>query len=342
MPLRRKCHSTVGNHKCAIEHTGFYPHLARYLEWLEVHGYSQETISRKDSNLRRFIVWCDERGLNEPKEITKPILESYQRYLYHYRQGNGKPMAFSSQSIVLVSIRGFFKWLTRENYLLYNPASELVLPKRPIRLPQTLLSVEDVATILNQPDLSTPDGVRDRAILELFYDTGIRRMELVNLRVHDVDTKRRVLCVRQGKGGKDRLLPISRQVGRWVEKYLLDIRPLLVLSSSEERLFLMDYGAPYTAAAIGAMVKKRIRGAGITTPGGTHLFRHACATHMLENGADIRFIQALLGHADLSATQVYTHVAVEKLRAVHEATHPMVGGSVGTQAETDEESKAGE
>jgi integrase/recombinase XerD len=322
MPIRRKHHNSRFDRKCPIEHTGFHPHLMRYLEWIEVHGYSPETAQRKESSLRRFIAWCDERGLNEPREITKPVLERYQRHLYHYRKPNGQPLAFSSQNIFLSAIRGFFKWLTRENYLLYNPASELVPPKRPKRLPQTLLSRDEMALILNQPDLNTPDGVRDRTILELFYASGIRRMELLKLRVQDVDTKHLVLYVRQGKGAKDRLLPLSEEAGQWLEKYLHDIRPQLVLTASEERLFLSDYGEPYTGGVLGRMIKKRLKQAGIEGQGGCHLFRHACATHMLENGADIRFIQALLGHEDLSSTQIYTHVAIEKLRAVHAATHP--------------------
>ena len=322
MPIRRKRHNSRFDRKCPIEHTGFYPHLVRYLEWIKVHGYSKETVQRKESSLRRFIAWCDERGLNEPKEITKPVLEGYQRHLYHYRKLNGQPLAFSSQNIFLSALKGFFKWLTRENYLLYNPASELVLPKRPKRLPQTLLSRDEMALILNQPDLNTPDGVRDRTILELFYASGIRRMELLQLRVQDVDTKHLVLYVRQGKGAKDRLLPLSEEAGQWLEKYLHDIRPQLVLTASEERLFLSDYGEPYTGGVLGRMIKKRLAQAGIEGQGGCHLFRHACATHMLENGADIRFIQALLGHEDLSSTQIYTHVAIEKLRAVHAATHP--------------------
>jgi integrase/recombinase XerD len=196
-----------------------------------------------------------------------------------------------------------------------------MLPKRPKRIPQTLLSRDDVALILNQPDLKTPDGIRDRAILELFYSTGIRRMELLNLRVQDVDTRQRVLYVREGKGAKDRLLPLSEAAGNWLEKYLHEIRPQLVLTASEEILFLTDYGEPYSGGVLGRMIKKRLQQAGIEGQGGCHLFRHACATHMLENGADIRFIQALLGHEDLSSTQIYTHVVIEKLRAVHAATY---------------------
>jgi len=323
MPLRRKRHNGGSNRKCPIEHTGFYAHLMRYLEWLEVHGYSKETTTRKDSCLRRFIAWCDERGLNEPNEITKPILESYQRYLYHYRKTNGDPLTASTQNVFLSAIKSFFKWLTCENYLLYNPASELIPPKRPKRIPQTLLGIDDVAMVLNQPDLSTPEGVRDRAILELFYSTGIRRTELINLKLQDVSTKHLVLHVRQGKGNKDRLVPLSEQAGKWLDKYLIDVRPLLVLHVSEEVLFLSDYGEQYTGGILGTLVKKRLRQAGIDSPGSCHLLRHACATHMLDNGADTRFIQALLGHEDLSSTQIYTHVAIEKLRAVHTATHPM-------------------
>ena len=323
MVLRKKRDWTVGNKKLAIEHTGFYPYLTRYLEWLEVHGYSKETSTRRDSSLRRFIVWCEERGLDDPKAITKPILERYQKALYYARKTNGAPLAMSTQHIFLSALRGFFKWLTRENYLLYNPASELVLPKRPKGLPRGMLQVEDVRAIMNQPDLSTLDGIRDRAILEVFYSTGIRRMELIHLRLQDVDVKHLVIRIRHGKGNKDRLAPLSEQAGDWLEKYLYDVRPALLRYPDEDHVFLTDYGEPYQGGTLGRMIKKRIAQSGIEVAGGSHLFRHACATHMLENGADIRFIQALLGHSDLNSTQIYTHVAIEKLRSVHQATHPM-------------------
>jgi integrase/recombinase XerD len=322
MALRKKQHNHRWNRKQPIEHTGFFPYLQRYLEALLIRGFSQETHTRHDSHIRRFAVWSEERDLNGPKEITKPILERYQKHLYYYRKTNGDPLSFNSQQVMLSSLKQFFKWLTQENYLLYNPASELQLPKPPRKIPRTILSPESISDLINQPDTDTPDGMRDRVIMELFYSSGLRRTELANLKIYDIDMKRQVLVVREGKGGKDRMLPIGERANAWLEKYLEDVREELTSPLDEERLFITDYGEPFNGGLLGRLVKKYMKQTGIDVLGSCHLFRHAMATHMLENGADIRFIQAMLGHDDLNSTEIYTRVTVEKLREIHHATHP--------------------
>lgn len=309
-------------HKAAVESNGLYPYFVRFLEWTEVKGCSKDTVRRRHAALRRFINWCDERELQRPQEITKPILERYQRYLYYYRKPDGQPLTFGSQHVMLTPIRTFFRWLTKENYILYNPASELELPKKPKRLPKSILHVEEIEQVLNQPDIETLEGIRDRAILETFYSTGIRRMELVNLTIYDVDVRRSTLMVRQGKGGRDRVVPIGERALAWIEKYRLDVRPQLSLSTDNQTLFLNHNGRRFSRDSLSMRVKRYLTQAGIDRVGSCHLFRHAMATHMLENGADIRFIQAMLGHEDLSTTQIYTQVSIEKLREIHSATHP--------------------
>jgi integrase/recombinase XerD len=322
MPLRRKKHNHGNHKKQPIEHTGFYPYLQHYLEGIAVKGFSQATQDRHESHIRRFAVWCEERGLDSPGEITKPILERYQKHLYHYRKSNGQPLSFTSQKTLLISLRSFFRWLTQKNHLSTNPASELELPKPPKQLPRTILSLAQINELLAQPDIETPNGLRDRCIMELFYGTGIRRTELANLKPYDVDLKRSILAIRGGKGNKDRNLPIGESAHAWLEKYLDEARDDLTGPLDDDRLFITDYGEPFDGGHLGRLVKRYLKQAGIEVTGSCHLFRHAMATHMLENGADIRFIQAMLGHGDISSTQVYTQVSVEKLRAVHRATHP--------------------
>ncbi|MCP4044281.1 MAG: site-specific integrase, partial [Gammaproteobacteria bacterium] len=141
-------------HEDEIRTSGMYPYLVAFLEWTEVHGYSKDTVKRRESALRRFIHWCGERDLNNPQEITKPILERYQRHLYHYRKSDGQSLTWGSQHVLLTPIKTFFRWLARENHILYNPASELELPQRPKRLPRTILAVEEVEAVLNQPDIN--------------------------------------------------------------------------------------------------------------------------------------------------------------------------------------------
>lgn len=322
MALRRKKHTGPRNRKRPIEHTGFFAYLQRFLEACRLRGYSQETESRHDSHVRRFAAWCEDRGIDQPSEITKPILERYRRHLYYYRKSDGQPLSFTSQQVMLSSLKSFFRWLTQENYLLYNPASELKLPKPPKKLPRTILSVETIAEIFGRPDLATPEGLRDRAILELFYSTGLRRTELANLKEWDIDLQRRIVAVHAGKGGKDRMLPIGERATHWLIRYLEDVRDQLRGPLDDDRLFITDYGEPYNGGLLGRMVKGYMRDAGIDVTGSCHLFRHAMATHMLENGADIRFIQAMLGHEDLTSTEIYTRVSVEKLKQIQEATHP--------------------
>ncbi len=322
MPIKRKRTFKNPRKPIAIEHTGFYPFLLKFTEALMLRGYSQSTLKTRESNLRGFIKWCDERSIEHPNQITKPILESYQRYLYYYRQErNNQPLSPTSQNHYLTSTRQFFKWLTQENYLLYNPASELIIIKPTPTLP-TVLSIEEVEKLIQQPDTSKSGGIRDRAIFELFYSTGIRRTELCNLQLQNISLAQKTLFIRQGKGKKDRLIPVGERAILWITKYIKEVRSQLLMDVHNTSLFLNDYGEAFRDTKLGDKVKRAMNNAGINVPGSCHLLRHAMATHMLENGADLRFIQAMLGHTNISTTQIYTHVSIRKLQAVHKETHP--------------------
>ncbi len=295
---------------------------AAFLDATRASGLSAQTALIRRHALDLFIRWCDERGLRQPQDITRAILTRYQHHLYHYRKADGRPLAFSTQANRLQALKAFFKWCARENHLLHNPASELTLPKLPHRLPQVVLKIEEVEAILIQPDVTTLSGLRDRAMLETLYSTAIRRMELAHLKIFDLDTRHGTLMVRQGKGGRDRLVPVGERACAWCERYLNEVRPQLVGPVDEGTLFLTDYGEAFEKNRLGDLVKRYLAHAGLSVPGACHLFRHACATHMLENGADIRFIQVLLGHSELSTTQIYTQVSIVKLKEIHAATHP--------------------
>lgn len=299
--------------------------LTRYMdehfEWMRVTGYSLDTIRARRIAIRRFIAWCDDLGIDDPREITRPMLERYQRHLFYYRKADGTPMTLGSQLGCLAPLKTWFKWLAREHHILANPASELELPRQPKRLPRTILTVAEVESILAEASPESVQGLRDRAMLETLYSTGLRRMELPGLAIYDVDLNRRLVWVREGKGRRDRVVPIGERAAAWVNRYLTEARPQLV-GRDTEALFVTDFGEPVTPEYLAAKVKRYMQFAGIDKPGSAHLFRHACATHMLEGGADIRFIQAMLGHAELSTTQIYTHVSIDKLVEVHAATHP--------------------
>jgi integrase/recombinase XerD len=295
---------------------------AAFVEWTLAAGLASHTAAIRRVALDAFIRWADERGITRPQDVTRPILERYQRSLYLARKADGSPLAFSTQVARLNPLKAFFKWLARENHILYNPAADLVLPKLPNRLPQVVLKIEEIEAILATPDVATLAGLRDRAMLETLYSTAIRRMELSSLKVHDLDTRHGTLMVRLGKGGKDRVVPVGARACAWLDRYLADVRPELLGARDAGTLFLTDFGEPFEKNRLGDLVKRYIARAGLDVPGACHLFRHACATHMLENGADIRFIQALLGHSELSTTQIYTQVSIAKLKAIHAATHP--------------------
>ncbi len=305
---------------------GFGVWLGRYLEALRVKNYSGRTVENREVYLRFFIEWCGDRGIVRPHEVTKPVLERYQRHLFHMRQtggvNRGKPLSFRAQHSRLVPVRMYFKWLTRQNVLLWNPASELELPRLERRLPRFVLTAAEAETVLAQPDVSEPLGVRDRAIIEVLYSTGIRRMEVLHLSVYDLDDERGTLMVRQGKGKKDRMVPIGERAIAWVRRYLDEVRPSLVVPPDTGELFLTSLGDEFSPHRLTQLVRDYVVAADTGKQGACHLFRHTMATLMLENGADIRHIQEMLGHAELSTTQIYTQVSIRRLKAVHAVTHP--------------------
>jgi integrase/recombinase XerD len=297
-------------------------HMRRFSQWQLEKNYSPKTVEGRETALGFFITWCQTRGLTRPQEITKPILERYQRHLFLHRKKDGNPLSARTQIAFTTPVRAWFKWLARQNHILYNPASELELPRVEKRLPRHILNVKEVEAILAVPDLTTDLGIRDRAILEVLYSTGIRRMELINLKLHDIDAERGTVMVRQGKGRKDRMIPIGIRALDWLAKYRDDVRPSFASGSDDGIVFLTTLGEAFAPNRLTQMVRETIDAANTGKRGSCHLFRHTMATLMLENGADIRFIQAMLGHAELSTTQIYTQVAVRKLKAIHTATHP--------------------
>ncbi len=229
----------------------------------------------------------------------------------------------STQYSRLVTICTFFRWLSRHDHLLHNPAADLELPRTERRLPKAVLSAAEVEQVMAQPALDTPLGVRDRAMLEVLYSTGLRRRELISLSMGDIDHDRGTLMVRLGKGRKDRVVPIGDRALAWVNKYISDVRATLAREDADEGLlFLTDDGKRMGHCRIGDIVRGYVDAADIGKRGSCHLFRHTAATLMLEGGADTRFIQHMLGHEQLSSTQLYTRVAIGKLKEVHTATHP--------------------
>jgi integrase/recombinase XerD len=293
-----------------------------YLESLGARNYSPSTIEHRRYTFKVFFTWAAERDLTRAGQVTRPILENFQRWLWRYTKTNGQRLGWSTQREHLGSLKDFFRWLTRRDVILHNPASELELPRPEKRLPQEVLTQTQVQQLLAVPDVTDPLGVRDRAMLELFYSTGIRRSELCRLELPDVNPERRTLHVRLGKGKKDRVVPVGARAAHWLEHYLQEVRPRLCLDTRTQALFLTGYGEDFNPDVVSRMVTAWLRRAGLSRKGCCHRLRHACATHMLENGADIRFIQQLLGHENLETTAIYTEVSIKQLQEVHTRCHP--------------------
>jgi integrase/recombinase XerD len=296
--------------------------VRRFLETLRVRHYSERTVITTESALRLFVEWALDRELEHATEITKPVLDAYQRWLFYFRNRDGKPLAFSSQRVRLQKLKNFFRWLTKQNVIPSNPASELEMPRVEKRLPRAILSEREVEKVLMQADTTDALGLRDRALMEVLYSTGIRRHELAGLDVFDIDAARGTLTVRQGKGRKDRTVPIGERALAWVARYLDEARPALVAPPETPALFLSERGDRLELQYLTTHTRRYVDGAKLGKHGACHIFRHSMATLMLEGGADIRHIQEILGHAETSTTAIYTRVSIRHLKQVHDATHP--------------------
>jgi integrase/recombinase XerD len=296
--------------------------LDKHLHDLLVHNYSEYTVRNRRVHIGFFLDWCQERGITEPVDVTRTVLESYQRHVFHYRKKNGEPLGFTGQQARLVPLRVWFRWMARQHYILHNPASELELPRTGQRLPKQVLTAQEAELVLQQPNVQDVLGLRDRTLLETLYSTGMRRLELSRLRIDDLDLERGTVFIRSGKGNKDRIIPLGARAALWLRKYLDESRPSLASDPGDKTVFLSNAGEAFSLDHLSTLVRMYIAAANIGKQGSCHLFRHTMATLMLEGGADIRFIQAMLGHADLKTTQIYTQVAIRQLKQIHAATHP--------------------
>ena len=293
-----------------------------YLTYLAAHGYASTTVRGRRYHLNELSRYLEARGLTDPRLVTPSTLESYQRHLFHHKKSDGTALSFATQAQRLVPVKGFFSFLVKTGASNFDPALGLTLPKTERRLPEAVLGVDEVEAVLAEPDTTTPLGLRDRAILEVFYSTAIRRMELINLQVGDIDVARGSLFVRQGKGARDRFVPIGERARYWVGRYLQDVRPQLQRDTHRVTLFLTSTGLIFASDVMTRLVGAYVRSGTGTKRGSCHLFRHTTATLMLDAGADVRHVAEMLGHQNLETTMQYTRVSMAKLQEVHARCHP--------------------
>jgi integrase/recombinase XerD len=283
--------------------------------------YAEKTAKNVLRGARLFLSWLDDRGI-AIVDARAADVEAYQAHVCSLRQKDGTPYSIPEQTHRLASVKQLFRFLCRRGYLLTDPSGPVEYPRPEKRLPRGVLGRDEARKLVEAPDTSGPLGLRDRAILEVFYGTGVRAGELARLQSADVDIDERILRVVLGKGKKDRTVPLTRAAAEAVEAYLLDGRPHIRGAARSRWLFLAARGGRMYPSLLNDVVQAAARKAGIDKHVTCHTLRHTAATHLLKGGADIRHIQALLGHACLSSTERYTHVEISDLTKVVRRAHP--------------------
>jgi len=289
--------------------------------WLE-DGLARNTLESYRRDLQQFAAWLKEKCGKELLDAGHAELDGY---LSH--QFNVAKTRASTAGRELSSLRRFYRYLLRQGRLSIDPTLNIASPKQVRPLPKSLTEA-DVEALLNIPDTPDPLGLRDKAMLETLYATGLRVSELVAMKVMEASLEMGVVRV-MGKGGKERLVPLGEEAIDWIKRYLAEARPSLLDGRPSDALFVTARGKGMTRQAFWYLIKRRAVTGGVGKPLSPHMLRHAFATHLLNHGADLRVVQMLLGHADISTTQIYTHVARERLKQLHAAHHPRGGGMSG-------------
>jgi integrase/recombinase XerD len=281
--------------------------------WLE-DGLADLTLAAYRRDLKTFGAWLEKERAHGLGTAVAGDIEAYLAWRFAHRAQPRSAARYTS------ALKRFYRYLLRENLIAFDPTLNLDSPKLPRSLPKTLTEA-DVERLLGSADTHTPLGLRDRAMLETLYATGLRVSELVGLKLTALNINDGVLRV-TGKGNKDRLVPLGEEAVLWLRRYLAEVRPLLLDKNRSDAVFVTARGGGMTRQGFWYLIKRRAQAAGITRPLSPHTLRHAFATHLLNHGADLRVVQMLLGHSDISTTQIYTHVARERMKQLHAQHHP--------------------
>lgn len=289
--------------------------IDQFLAWARIErGLSENTLDAYGRDLAQLAAHLEKTGVHDITDVkTSDVLS-------HLVTLSKRKLGLRSQARHLVAIRQLFRFLVKEKVLKQNPVADIELP-RPVKDLPTFLDLDEVEALLATPDTNTPRGLRDRAMIELLYASGLRVSELVGLPAEAADTERGFLLVK-GKGSKERVVPMGEVALSWLERYLAESRPVFLQGRASPYLFLRRGGEPMTRQGFWKLLKEHARRAGVRKEISPHKLRHSFATHLVERGADLRAVQAMLGHADLSTTEIYTHVNRERLRALYGAHHP--------------------
>lgn len=291
------------------------PSIDRFVQalWLE-DGLSKNTLAAYRTDLTLFARWLGQAHGCDPCVAQDFHVQQWLAHEHHRTSA-------TTLNRRLSTLRRFYQWALRNHLTTANPCLAIASARQPMRIPKTL-SESQVEALLTAPDTGEPLGIRDRAMLEALYATGLRVSELISLGVLDVDLNQGVLRVAHGKGDKARIVPLGAEASHWIERYLKESRPALLRGRLDNALFITIRGQAMSRQMFWKIVEKYTARADIRAPISPHVLRHAFATHLLNHGADLRVVQLLLGHSDISTTQIYTHVARERLKTLHAQHHP--------------------
>jgi integrase/recombinase XerD len=300
--------------------------LFAFNEHMKVRNYAQATMTGYNRELRKFLEHLRAAGITDIKAVSKDMLTTFQVSLMEHKARGAQGYTCCTVALKIRSVKRFFEFLESANQILINPAEYLKEPKKEYRLPRVILTEVEVRKILDQPNLSTRIGIRDRTVLEVFYSTGIRLEELVNLTIYDCDLQGGMLRVNKGKFAKDRVVPLGRHAVKFLKEYITHVRPYFtkkIWSTTGQRiLFLNKFGSPLSTQVSALMIRGYSKAAGLNKKVTAHVFRHTFATQLVRNGADITAVQKMLGHSDLRVTQIYTRVAGVEVKRTHKDHHP--------------------
>lgn len=299
---------------------------ARYLAWMVSTRYAEETVKGYTYDLEWFMRYLETRGIERIADVTEDTLADYSLRLRKQRNTVHEDRTISLSHVMhrLFTLKQFFGWLVEQMIIFVNPAENMELPRLPAVLPRTILTQKEAQRLLDAPDLKSPVGYRDKALLEVVYSTGIRVAELLRLKVQDFDEKARTIFVREGKGGKDRIIPLPMIAAGYLKEYVDRVRPKFAraLKHDDGTLFINYTGSPLDLNRMHDIFSRTTKAAGIDKRVTCMVLRHTIASHLLENGMDIRYIQEFMGHERLETTQNYSKVTLAGLRKMYNRFHP--------------------
>ncbi len=296
-----------------------------FLEAMKVRNYAPATLASRSQSLDTFFRFLAVRSVDDVREVSRETIRDYQIFL------SGRPYTTYTRHAKLMALRTFFEHLEKTDAVLVNSCVGLILPKLEDRLPRNVLTPAEARAVLDTPDTQTRKGIRDKAILELFYSTGIRLEEMAQLTIHDADWRNGFVRVNKGKFAKDRVVPMGRKASDYVREYLHKVRLVWSQTRKDERALWLSSIQPHSPLKkqlIAVMVRQYGKAAGVARRVTPHVWRHTCATHLVAGGSNIAYVQRLLGHRSLETTQIYTRVAVPEVKATFRRSHPRARVSV--------------